>query len=71
MDHTPSLLWDSATWAISEALIGFLPAVMAGPEAWEADETLRRAIEIRDGVVVNPAVLRFQHRGEAYPHPMG
>ncbi len=70
VDHSPSLLWDSATWAISEALLGYLPTVMAGPDAWEADETLRRAIEIRDGVVVNPAVLAFQGREEAWPHPV-
>jgi hypothetical protein len=71
VDHSPSLLYDSATWAISEAVIGFLPAIGAGPAAWEADETLRRAIEIRDGVVVNPAILRFQGREEAWPHPRG
>lgn len=68
VDHTPSLLFDSATWVISEALLGFLPTVMAGPEAWEADETLRRAIEVRAGEVVNPAILRFQGREEAPPH---
>jgi alanine dehydrogenase len=68
VDHSPSLLFDSATWAISEAVLGFLPAIMGGPEAWEADETVRRAVEIRDGTVVNPAILRFQGREEAWPH---
>ena len=33
-----------------------------------AAELVRRAIEIRDGVVLNPAVLEFQHREAAYPH---
>ena len=40
-----------------------LPAVVAGgPTAWDADETIRRAIEIRDGRVVNPRILSFQGR---------
>ena len=42
---------------------------MAGPDAWEADETVRRAIEIRDGVIRNPAILSFQHRAAAVPAP--
>jgi alanine dehydrogenase len=38
VDHSPSYLWNSATW------------------------------EIRDGIVQNPAILSFQHRGRTYPH---
>lgn len=68
VDHSPSYLWNSATWEISEALLPYVEAVAAGPEAWDADEVLRRAIEIRDGVVVNPKVLAFQGRGAEYPH---
>jgi len=68
VDHSPSYLWNSATWEISEALIPFLPAVMAGAEGWDADPTIRRAIEIRDGVVQNPRILSFQDRAAAYPH---
>jgi alanine dehydrogenase len=70
VDHTPSYLWDSATWDISEALIPFLRPVLEGPEAWEMDETLARAIEIQDGRVKNPAILDFQHRSEEYPYPV-
>ncbi len=68
VDHSPSFLWDSATWEISEALIPFLPAVMSGSEAWEADQTIRRAIEIREGVVGNPKILSFQSRFPTFPH---
>ncbi len=68
VDHSPSYLWESATWEISEALLPYLPTVLAGPEAWEADETIRRAIEIRDGVVQNPKILTFQNRSPEYPH---
>lgn len=68
VDHSPSYLWNSASWEISEALLGFLPTVMAGSEAWAKSETIRRAIEIHDGVVQNPAILEFQGRAASYPH---
>ena len=68
VDHSPSYLWNSSSWEISEALLPFLETVITGPEAWTANETIRRAIEIRDGVVLNPDVLQFQQRGAEYPH---
>lgn len=71
VDHTPSLLWNSATWEISEALIPFLEPVMSGPDAWAQSATIERAIEIRDGVIENPKILSFQSRAAAYPHPVG
>lgn len=69
VDHTPSLLWNSASWEISEALIPFLGPVMSGPAAWDETPTIRRAIEIRDGVIQNPKILSFQSRSADYPHP--
>lgn len=68
VDHSPSHLWNAATWEISEALIPYLRSVVDGPQGWDDDETIRRAIEIRDGVIQNPAILSFQNRNEAYPH---
>jgi alanine dehydrogenase len=68
VDHSPSYLWNSATWEISEALIPHLGAVMAGPDGWAESETIRRAIEIRQGVVQNPRILSYQKRDPAYPH---
>jgi alanine dehydrogenase len=68
VDHSPSFLWNSATWENSEALLEHLPVVMAGPESWDADETIRRAIEIRDGRVENPRILSFQGRSPDYPY---
>ena len=68
VDHSPSHLWNSATWEISNALLPYLRSVMDGPSAWQADETLRRAVEIADGVVENPAILKFQHREAQFPH---
>jgi alanine dehydrogenase len=69
VDHSPSYLWNSATWVVSEAVLPYLRTVMAGREAWEADETIWRAIEVRDGIIQNPAILSFQGRSADYPHP--
>jgi alanine dehydrogenase len=68
VDHSPSYLWNSATWENSNALIPFLRPVLEGPDAWDADETLRRAIEIRGGLIVNQAILAFQGRRAEPPH---
>ena len=70
VDHSPSLLWNSATWEISEALLPFLRTVMEGPASWERSETIRRAIEIDEGRIRNDAILRFQGRAAEYPHPV-
>src|SRR6516165_965657 len=68
VDHSPSLLWNSATWEISEALLPYLKTVLGGPGAWDRDETIRRAIEIRAGRIQKPDILSFQHRAAQYPH---
>ena len=68
VDHSPSYFWDSATWEISSALLPFLRPVMQGRTAWDSNPTIRRAIEIRDGVIQNPAILSFQGRSAKHPH---
>ena len=68
VDHSPSYLWNSASWEISEALLPYLPVVLAGPQAWNANETIHRAIEIRDGLIENRKILSFQRRADEYPH---
>jgi alanine dehydrogenase len=67
VDHSPSYLWNSATWEISEALLPYLSTIMGGPDAWQADETIRRAIEIQDGMIRNAGILAFQSRLADYP----
>ena len=69
VDHSPTYLWNSATWCVSEALIPYLRTVMEGPSAWDRDQTIGPAIEIRAGVVQNPKILSFQGRSAEYPHP--
>jgi hypothetical protein len=49
-------------------VLPFLETVIGGPEEWDANETISRAIEIRDGVVLNKDVLEFQQRQAEYPH---
>lgn len=68
VDHTPSYLWQAASWEVSCVVVPFLETVLEGADAWERDETIRRAIEIRDGVVLNEKILRFQHREPDFPH---
>ncbi|MFZ0323970.1 MAG: N(5)-(carboxyethyl)ornithine synthase [Actinomycetes bacterium] len=68
VDHSPSYLWNSATWGISESLIPYLRSVMRGPKGWDSDLTISRAIEIREGVIQNPKILSFQGRAADHPH---
>jgi len=68
VDHTPSLLWRAATWEISGALLPYLRTVLDGPEAWEQDDTIRKAIEIREGRIQNEKILSRQNRAPDYPH---
>ena len=68
VDHTPCYLWESATRSISAALIGYLPVVLAGRDGWQKNETIRRAINIDGGVILNPHILSFQNRELDYPH---
>jgi N5-(carboxyethyl)ornithine synthase len=68
VDHTPSYLWESATRSISAALIGYLPVVLAGRDGWQKNETIRRAVNIDGGVILNPNILSFQNREPDYPH---
>ncbi len=68
VDHTPSYLWNSATWENSNALVPFLRPVLEGPASWAADDTISRAIAIQDGEVVNPMILTFQGRSPTAPY---
>ena len=66
--HSPSHLWNLATWEISEALAAF---AADGAGRWccvEADPgPSGRAIEIRDGEILNKDVLQFQQRAGGVP----
>lgn len=68
VDHTPNYLWESATRSISAALIVHLETVMAGPQSWQKNETIRQAINIETGIIQKPNILLFQKRQANYPH---
>jgi len=68
VDHTPSYFWESATRSISAALIVHLPTVVDGRASWQNNETIRRAVNIENGVIVKPNILSFQKRQPEYPH---
>jgi alanine dehydrogenase len=62
VDHTASYLWDAASREISKALFPFLETILAGPTAWMDDATIRNAVEIQNGVILNKKILTFQKR---------
>ena len=68
VDHTPSYLWDAASYEISVAVLPYIETVMGGERAWEKDMAIRKAIEIKDGLVLNRKILKFQNRSDEYPH---
>ena len=68
VDHTPSYLWDSASRSISAAAIVHLSSVLGGTNQWQQSETIRRAINIQQGIIQKPAILSFQNRRGEYPH---
>ena len=69
VDHTPSYLWESASYDISMALMPFLETVMNGPDSWAKEPTIQKSIEIQDGKILNQKILNFQGRSAEYPHP--
>jgi alanine dehydrogenase len=68
VDHTPSFLWESATWEISQALLPYLSAVAKGSAPWKENSTLQKAVDILDGHILNQEILQFQQRDKSYPH---
>jgi alanine dehydrogenase len=70
VDHSRSYLWNAATHEISVALLPYIGTELGGEEAWRKDLTIHKAIEINNGVTLNPKILSFQKRATEYPHPV-
>jgi len=68
VDHSPSILYNTASLEHSKEACPYVKDVVAGPAGWERCPTVGNAIEIRQGVVVNPKILTYQNRAEEYPH---
>lgn len=65
VDHTPAIFAKSATEALSTALYPFIDRLVEECP----DPVLERAVCIRNGVILDPRVIRFQNRepqGENY-----
>jgi alanine dehydrogenase len=69
VDHTPSLLYDTASLEHSKTAWPHVGDVIDRAAGWERNRTVGDAIEIKDGVVVNDKILTFQQRDREYPHP--
>lgn len=60
VDHIPSRVWRSASHEISKALLGFWPDLIQGPDGWDSNITIRKAIDIQGGVVINPKIINYR-----------
>ncbi|UXX79192.1 N(5)-(carboxyethyl)ornithine synthase [Reichenbachiella carrageenanivorans] len=68
VDHTPSYYWESASRSLSAALIVHLSSVIAGPQGWDENSTIKNAINVNQGTIVKDHILKFQDRQKDYPH---
>lgn len=64
VDHTPSLLWDSASLEISRGLIPYLGNFVEQRN----DLVLNNAVDMRNGIILNKDILLFQNRSTEYPY---
>ena len=64
VDHTPTLLWNSATWEISDSILPYLSYIVEQSD----NKVLNDATDIKDGKILNRDILTFQNRSLAYPY---
>lgn len=64
VDHTPTLLWDSASWEISKSVLPFLKDVIEQ----NPNEILDAAVDFRDGIIINQDIITVQNRETVYPY---
>lgn len=64
VDNIPALLWNSASWEISNALLPFLSDYVQEKE----NSILADATDIKNGIVLNQKILSYQKRSSSYPY---
>jgi N5-(carboxyethyl)ornithine synthase len=64
VDHTPTLLWDSASWEISNGILPYLPYIVNQSD----NKVLKDATDIKDGNILNRDIISFQNRSLVYPY---
>jgi len=62
VDHTPSYLWRAATREISLCVLPFLKDISEGLSGIEQNEILAKAVEMKNGIIVNDDIISFQNR---------
>lgn len=58
VDHTPTLLWNSASYQISKNLQPFMEQFMND----QYEDTLMNAVDIKQGIILNQDIIEFQGR---------
>lgn len=64
VDHTPSMLYNSASYEISRALFPFLEDFVFEKE----NSVLDSSIDIKSGKIINKEIIVFQDRESLYPY---
>jgi N5-(carboxyethyl)ornithine synthase len=64
VDHTPTLLWDSASWEISNGIMPYLQNLVEQT----SNDVLTEATDIKKGKILNKDILAFQNRSVEYPY---
>ena len=64
VDHTPTLLWNSASWEISNSILPYLSYIVEQSD----NKVLNDATDIKDGEILNRDILSFQNRSLVYPY---
>ncbi|MHB8129942.1 MAG: Rossmann-fold NAD(P)-binding domain-containing protein [Mobilitalea sp.] len=64
VDHTPTLLWNSASWEISSSILPYLEYIVEQTD----NKDLQDATDIKDGKILNRDILSFQNRSLVYPY---
>jgi alanine dehydrogenase len=64
VDHTPTLLWNSATWEISRCILPYLQYIVQETE----NTVLKDALDIEDGIIINKEILSYQNRSLESPY---
>ena len=64
VDHTPTLLWDSASWEISNGIMPYLQNLVEQSD----NKVLSEATDIKKGIILNKDILAYQCRSPDHPY---
>jgi alanine dehydrogenase len=64
VDHAPSLLWDSASWEISNCIRPYLSYIVDETD----NKVLEDATDIKAGKILNKDIFSFQNRSLVFPY---